>query len=532
MAFASVYVPDFSIQAVVRTEPALRQQPLALVDGCPPLERIVALNEAAARAGLDLGMTKSQAVQFRSIAIRSRSRVQEQAAHAALLDVGWSVSPRVEDTAADSIVVDLTGLASLFGSEETISHLLARRAANLGLIVHVAVSGNLEAALHAARGFLSITVIPPGEESQRLGALPIQVFSPPVEIIETLERWGVRTCEALAKLPLLELSERLGQQGVRLHQWARGASLRSMILAEPKLCFEEEMALEDAVGELEPLAFLLGRLLDQLCARLTARSLGACAIRLRFDLDASSDNESSPPQITNAHLDEKKAYEKRLTLPVPVRDSKMLLRLLRLHLQSDPPPAPIVRIFLAAESAPPRVLQEGLFLPSSPDPEKLELTIARLANLVGNSHVGSPRLTDSHRPDAFQMNRFLPPRDAPEIRQRIVAVRGNREAVAAFRVFRPAPRAKVTLREGRPVHISFPGMHGEVAAASGPWRTSGEWWREDAWHREEWDIEIHRRSVSSANTIENSSSAEPPRGVYRIYYDAMRQAWFVAGMYD
>src|SRR5712691_1834286 len=99
---------------------------------CPPLERVVAINEAAARAGLDLGMTKSQALQFRSIAIRLRSRVQEEAAHAALLDLGWSVSPRVEDTAADSIVADLTGLASLFGSEETISHLLVRRASDLG----------------------------------------------------------------------------------------------------------------------------------------------------------------------------------------------------------------------------------------------------------------------------------------------------------------------------------------------------------------------------------------------------------------
>ena len=42
------------------------------------------------------------------------------------------------------------------------------------------------------------------------------------------------------------------------------------------------MELEHGVEELEPLAFLLGRLLDQLCARLAARSLAASAIRLRF----------------------------------------------------------------------------------------------------------------------------------------------------------------------------------------------------------------------------------------------------------
>jgi protein ImuB len=218
-------------------------------------------------------------------------------------------------------------------------------------------------------------------------------------------------------------------------------------------------------------------------------------------------------------------------LPVPMRDSKMLLKLLRLHLQSDPPSTPIVHIFLAAGPAPPRVMQEGLFLPSAPDPEKLELTIARLAKVVGNSHVGSPRLIDSHRPDAFQMCRFMPPRDAG-IRQKSTGVLGKCGPVTAFRVFRPSPRAKVTLREGRPVHISFSAMHGEVTAASGPWSTSGEWWREDAWSREEWDVEINRPSVSSANSMESSLSAEPQKGVYRIYYDAVRQAWFVAGMYD
>jgi protein ImuB len=530
MAFASIYVPDFPIQAVVRGEPALRQKSVVLIEGCPPLERVVAINEAAARMGLDLGMTKAQAAQFPSLEIRQRSRSAEQSTHAALLDLGWSISPRVEDTAVDSIVVDLAGLACLLGSDEEIANLLAKRTSDLGLIVQIAVSANLEIALHAARGFPGITMIPPGEESQRIGPLPIQVFSPAVEIPDTFERWGVRSCEALAKLPLLQLSERLGQQGVQLHRWARGTSVRSMIVAEPTLSFDEEIALEYAAEELEPLAFLLGRLLDQLCARLTTRSLAACTLRLRFGLDTACDHQ---PANGNTRSDEKKSYEKTFTLPVPMRDSKMLLKLLRLHLQSDPPSAPIVHIYLAADPAPPRVTQEGLFLPSAPDPEKLELTIARLVNLVGNSHVGSPRLIDSHRPDAFQMSRFLPARDAQPVRQKTMGVERECKPVTAFRCFRPAPGARVALHEGRPAHISFPTVHGEVAAASGPWRTSGEWWREDSWHREEWDVEIRRQpSKLSANAIEDLSSAEPPKSLYRIYYDVLRQAWFVAGMYD
>src|ERR1700684_1991723 len=291
MTFASIHVPNFPVRAVVRAEPSLRNRAVALVDGTPPTWNVVAANEAALQAGIELGMAKSQAAQFCAVEIRQRSRLQEKSAHAALLDLGASVSPRMEDTAPDTIILDIAGLTSLFGNEENIARRLMRHASSLGLIAHVAVSSNLEVALHAARGFSGITLIPPGEEAKRLGRLPVRALLPSAEILETLERWGVRDCAALAALPLLQLSERLGQEGVRLHELARGACERSLVLAEASSSFEEEIELEDSVEELEPLSFLLGRLLDQLCARLEARALVACAIRTHFDLEDSFEKD-------------------------------------------------------------------------------------------------------------------------------------------------------------------------------------------------------------------------------------------------
>src|ERR1700735_2146087 len=508
MAFASIHVPNFLVQAVVRAEPNLRDRAVALVDGPPPIWNVVAANEAALRSGIELGMAKSQAAQFSAVEIRQRSRLQEKSAHAALLDLGASVSPRMEDTALDTIILDIAGLSSMLGSEDNIATQLMRRASGLGLVAHVAVSSNLEVALHAARGFPGITLIPSGEEAMRLGELSVRALLPSMEILETLERWGVRDCAALAALPLLQLSERLGQEGVRLHELARGASLRSIVLTEPGVHFEEEMALDFAVAELEPLAFLLGRLLDQLCARLEARALAACAIRLRFDLEDSFEkdfqvlSENSPPKLAP------KIYEKVLGLPVPMRNSKMLLKLLRLQLQADPPHASIVKIILSAESARPRAAQGGLFLPSSPDPEKLALTISRLANLVGNSNIGSPELVDTHRPGEFRMSRFTPASDESKIPQkRGVAVTAQTptedtstsgHATTAFRIFRPEVEAKVELQDGYPARIYFRGMPGKIVAASGPWRTSGDWWREDAWRQDEWEVDIRFDSAASS----------------------------------
>ncbi len=525
MAFASIFVPNFMVQAAMRAEPALRECALALVDGNPPLYKVVAIGEKAAQAGIECGMTKTNAAQFAGVEIRPRSRSQEKTAHAALLDIGWSVSPRIEDTAEDTIVLDLSGLDHLFFSTEAVATHLVQRSAECGLLPNVAVASNVETALIAARGFTGNTVIPPGQEPEYLRQLPVGVLSPSAETAETLNRWGIRTCGAFTELPVLQLSERLGQEGVRLHALARGTGSRSLVIAEQENSFEEEMELDDAVEELDPLSFLLGRLLDQLCARLTARSLAAAAIRVRFELQPSFDNATDSRKELFRQKHSPGLYETNLELPVPVRDSKMLLKLLRLRLQLKPPAAPIQKIALAAESVRPRAMQSGLFLPRFPEPEKLEITIARIAYVVGEGNVGSPSLPDTHRPEEFHMECFFACLKDTETKRRqnnsLHLQKQNKCKVpASFRAFRPPVPAKLELLAGRPVRVVFQGMRGEVLAASGPWRTSGDWWRENPWQQDEWDLEIRFHSPSA------------DRGLYRFYYDALRQGWFVRGIYD
>ncbi len=543
MAFASIFVPNFMVQAVVRAEPSLRERALALIDGNPPLCNVVAVNENAARAGVEPGMTKMNAAQFAGVEIRPRSPAQEKIAHDVLLDIGWSVSPRIEDTAQDTIVLDISGLAQLFGAEPEIGAHLAGRSRECGLLANVAIASNVDTALIAARGFSGVTVIPPGEEAQRLGGLPVSVLLPPVETAETLSRWGVRTCAAFAELPVLQLSERLGQEGVRLHELAWGGVARALTIAEPLHFFEEEMELDDGVEELDPLSFLLGRLLDQLCARLAARSLAAASIRVRFELQPDFEKALDRRKEILRKIDPPGAYERELQLPIPSRDSKMLLKLLRLRLQANPPGAPVRKITLAVESARPRATQGGLFLPSFPDPEKLEVTIARIANVVGEGNVGSPALVDTHRPGEFQMRRFLAPVEIAEANRRddrepgdSRARCGDFKASASFRMFRPPVPAALELRAGRPTRVAFQGLRGEVLAASGPWRTSGDWWREDGWQQDEWDLEIKfYSSLASGDrdaTSITAAAASPDCGLYRFYYDTVRADWFVRGVYD
>jgi protein ImuB len=565
MAFASIHVSQILLQAITRREPHLRAARLALVDGTPPLVRVIAANDFALAAGIQPGMAKSQAAQFPEIEIRHRAPAQEKASHAALLDLAWSISPRVENTAPDTVVLDLTGLDSLFGSEQSIAQELLNRAALLGLAANIAVAASIDVAIVASRGFSGLTEIPPGEEASRLGLLPVSVLLPSAELLETFDRWGVRTCRDLAALPPLDLSERLGQEGVRLHQLACGSACRSLVLAEPSVHFEEELDLDTPEEELDPVSFLLGRLLDQLCSRLQARSLAATAIHLKFILFDLFEKDPEIIQKKSAVTgDDPKLYKKILTLPVAMRDSKMLLKLLRLQLQSDPPPGSIIKIILSADPARRRAAQTGLFVPSSPDPEKLELTVARLSKLVGEKNLGSPELVDSHRPGQFRMIRFVPPslENQPQRKNKSAPNPSNlaaknapdnaaendsppRRSSLGFRVFRPTLPARIELRDERPSRIFFRGVYGQVTAVSGPWRTSGDWWTENAWLHDEWDIEVSSNSPSSAlrnkfskpsrPEIVSTASHQAPaalNGIYCVYFDSIAQTWFVRGMYD
>src|SRR5712691_7393065 len=115
MPFACIFVPDFPMEALLRAEPEPRSQAVAVIEGKPPLQKIISVNAIARRAGVLPGMMKLQVEGCTEIAQRDRSEFQESAAHQALLDCAQSFSPRVEDAAPDTVLLDLTGLGPLFG---------------------------------------------------------------------------------------------------------------------------------------------------------------------------------------------------------------------------------------------------------------------------------------------------------------------------------------------------------------------------------------------------------------------------------
>jgi protein ImuB len=408
-----------------------------------------------------------------------------------LLECARKFSPHVEELPPDTVIFDIRGLETLYGPPENLAREIDR---TVGVPANLALAANPDAAAHAARGFRGITVIAPRREAEALASLPLNLLGGSPATAELLHLWGIRTFGDFAKLPPLGVAARLGEEGIELQYLARGEGSRQLRPLEDPLEFEASLELDYPVDNLEPLAFVLSRLLGEVCDKLRFRTLATNELTLRLAL------ERAPEHVT------------QLKLPVPMLDQRAFLRMLQLDLNGRPPVAPVVQVYLRAEPVKPRRTQHGLFVPTSPEPEKLELTVSRLRHLVGTDHVGSPQLRNTHRPDSFVMRVFAPPLAT----SRLAVDEAEAPTVPrlCLRRFRPPRAVQVLLINQQPVRLISPAVNGRVVMAKGPWRTSGEWWREDAWNRDEWDIALESGEL------------------YRMCREVDSGRWFVEGSYD
>jgi protein ImuB len=175
-------------------------------------------------------------------------------------------------------------------------------------------------------------------------------------------------------------------------------------------------------------------------------------------------------------------------------------------------------VTIEARPARRRYTQAALFAPDAPEPERLEITLARIRGVVGEvddqgrGKVGAAEVLKSHQSDDFRMTGFTPADN-----KRVTPGDDTGGPSVTMSMFRPPLPANVRCQTGKPIHISFAEVSSAIVCAGGPWRTSGNWWKSEEWRREEWDI-----AVQLASGV----------GLYRIFRDLRQNIWFVEGLYD
>jgi protein ImuB len=407
----------------------------------------------------------------------------------ALVELARGFTSRVEAHAASLVLLDLHGLGRLWPTPVELGRALVAAARQRGIEAHVALAFSRPVALVIARARPGLTIVPAGGEAGALAPLPLDLLELPPEREEVLRRWGLRTIGELARLPAKGLAERFGPDGPRLVRLARGEDDGVLVRTPLPERFEMTLELEWPVDGLEPLAFLLSRLLEPLCVALAERGRKAAALALTLGLVDGT------------------THARRLAPAAPSGEPRTWRTLVLLDLEAHPPRDAIARITTRAEPTPARAAQFSLLDPALPSPERLAETMARLVTWTADGRGGAAQLLDTHRPGAFVVSTFAPGPAQPLAGDAAAAPR------AALRAFRPPRLARVWLQGSQPAFVSAPGVRGAIVGCAGPWRASGDWW-DVAWSREEWD------------------AALATGGVYRLFFDRLREAWYIEGQLD
>jgi protein ImuB len=425
---------------------------------------------------------------------------------AALMALARDFSPRIERHGDTCVMLDIAGLGRLLGDAEGIASELLRTMVERGIKGSIAVAPTQTAARLLALANMDVTVVT-GDVAAAVAPLSIDVLAlmsaEPSRLFDILRRWGIRTIGEFAALSPADVAARFGQTGVAMQRLARGRDDRPLIPDPDVPRFIETIELEWPIEELEPLSFVFARLLEPLSAALERADRAAAAIRL------------------DLRLVDRSSHSRMLQLPAPIRDARVLRTLLLLDLESHPPSAAIDVVRIEVDPAPSRIVQFSLLERPTPSPETLATLTARLNALVGETRCGSAVLLDSHRPDAFEMQRF-----DPRLRQGYggqaeprTTDDGPRTTDVVLRRFRPAVAIRVTVEHGRPVRVAIDrkGMPGgTVTQCAGPWRTSGAWWDDGGlhWDRDEWDVSLSDGSIC------------------RLYRDRLTEHWFLEAVID
>lgn len=514
--YLCVLAPEFPAQALLRLRTDLQTEAVVVMDGRAPQEWVCAMNRLAERKGAAVGMTRFEAESVNGLRLLKRSAENEAAAQKVFLECAAKFSPRIEEAndcdgfhdvrqmtqrspisksrpgtpmpTEYALVLDIAGTERLFGPPQRLAERLRDELAEAGFRVAITVSANYEAARMKAAGIRGVAVIAEGNEAESLAKLPITALGLDEEIIATLVLWGINTLGELAALPESELVARLGPEAQRWRALACGAAEHAFVPIEPAFLLEEFCEFETPVEQIDSLLFVGARMIDCLVARAGGRALALTSLKAEMRLEGD------------------RTHNVAIKPALPSADRKFLLKLLQLEIGAHPPQAAVVSLTLRADAGQQGKVQLGLFAPQTPEPSRLDVTLARLRALVGEERVGSPVLEDSHRSGAFRMEEFRVEQASESASKQVSSSTEDHHPRMALRRVRPARPVRVLVSPSvtasalrktiagikqtalRPVSFRDGERAYAIETAYGPWRTSGCWWAVDAWDTEEWDV--------------------------------------------
>ena len=374
---------------------------------------LFAVNDAAHKFGVRVGQTVAEARScVANLTIRGLTNQALRQALGRVAEVALAFGPNVSiDTGdaskpIDTVWVDLTGTAHLWGGEETAAFELSSRVRDLGHRVRTAIADGPRLARAAcAFATASETVVPAGGGKDMIRTLPLDALPLSRDRIVWLNRLGLWTVGDLVGLPARTLAGRLIDPSGTSDPWreslelAWGRDNAPLVAYEPPRTPSESITWDDPVHSIEPLLFALRGLVGRLSARLEGRGEAAQSLELFTPYDRSI---AKLRNIASSGGGRPGLFF-RIELPSPLAKKSDLFRVLKSKLEKAILGAPVVGLSITAGQltrAPRMQLFMGGDATIQNDPGAMAVLLAELSAEIGRDNVGVLECKPVHRPEA------------------------------------------------------------------------------------------------------------------------------------
>ena len=356
--------------------------------------------------------------------------------------------------------------------------------------VRVGIADDLFTAEQAARtaDVQSWEVVPPGGSAAFLRALPLHVLQADGargrELVDLLQRLGLRTLGDLADLPGDAVEHRLGTYGAAVRRRARGEDPALFAARTPPPELDAEVSFEPPLDSVEAITFSVRTTAERFVSQLAHHQLVATAVRIEAESDGivcSSRSWLHPRHFSARDVVDRVHWQLQ---------SATVGGSLRARKDVGEVRAPIDRIRFVPEVVEPAAAHgEALWGAASDD--LVERGVARVQGMLGFDAVRRPVLQGGRSPSARQS---LVPWGEREVDLRPVdrPWPGRVPGPAPVRVFTTPPTAEVVDDAGREIGMTDRGVvSGEprrfrvgggvlpwqpVLAWAGPWPMDEGWW--------------------------------------------------------
>ena len=281
--FLALFLPHWPTDCLRRRKPELTS-PLALYERIKGGLRLAAVDPEAARQGLRIGQNLADARAFiPTLAVEELDPGLLAAVFADLADWHSNASPLVavmtDRSPYGDLVLDITGVAHLFGGEAAMLRLLLCRLRALGYAVAGAVAPSIGAAW-AVSHFARSQVVAAERLEEVLDPLPVNALRLEPAQISALTQMGLKTIGQLRSRPRKPLQARFGASLLLRLDQAYGEIEERMTPRLPVPEHHVERRFPDPIALMDDVLAATADLAVKLACRLEAEGLGAQSFHL------------------------------------------------------------------------------------------------------------------------------------------------------------------------------------------------------------------------------------------------------------